>query len=198
MRRVRGTKLTLRNHTIQPANVSIPEMDDSMTVEMYENKTYSTNETWLQDVLSGGSGVAFKVENSSFGWVKDLPDNVTFVSVLGRKSMIPGDGGQCRFVFDPPLKSSGLFWRETGVLNYTSLTRGTRRSSTSPTRAPTPIRTSRSLTPRRLMAETSGPLASHLRCRTSTTWTSSSTQRSGIGWAYSTVPKRKMSRGMPS
>lgn len=70
------------------------------------------NATWLSNALTAGGGArSGLVElNSSAGHVVELPANISFLSVLGPRYWKPGDGGECRFVFDPPLLAGwGLF-----------------------------------------------------------------------------------------
>lgn len=57
----------------------------------------------------------------------DLPPNLAFVSVLGRRHLTPGAGGECRFVFDPPLAwhqvySKAIYYTfaDTGNPNFAS------------------------------------------------------------------------------
>lgn len=63
-----------------------------------------SNDTWLSDALSS-SGSGQNQLNSSTAHVVTLPPNISFVSVLGQRYLGPGDGGECRIVFDPPLES---------------------------------------------------------------------------------------------
>lgn len=48
-----------------------------------------------------------------------LPDNTTFVSILGPRFRTPGDGGECRFAFDPPVQFFSFSHNDEGRLNYT-------------------------------------------------------------------------------
>lgn len=83
-----------------------PEVSEALPVT-------SRNESWLADALSGSwpeySKSWFELKfpvrlNSSRAVLVDLPPNVAFLSVLGPRHMTPGAGGECRFVFDPPIK----------------------------------------------------------------------------------------------
>lgn len=82
-----------------------------------------TNETWVWDALSAGD-VAEGPEDldSAKAVVMKLPDNVAFVSVLGPRYWRPGDGGGCRFVFNPPLQTYAV--GGGGRLSYTSIETG--------------------------------------------------------------------------
>lgn len=59
----------------------------------------------------------------STGNTVELPQNLTFLSVLGKRYWQPGNGGECRFVFDPPLLS-GQGYRGSPRLNYTHVDTG--------------------------------------------------------------------------
>lgn len=109
---------------LQPFNLELPPSDNATVITEYENGTWSADDAWARDdpwllnILSGGSD-SHRKQNSSLGYVVELSENVSFVSVLGKRDLRPGWGGECRFVFDPPFVSSGLHWRQTGELNYT-------------------------------------------------------------------------------
>lgn len=78
---------------------------------------------WLRDALAGGPNGAPPLGlNASAAVVVDLPAGLSFVSVLGPRFRRPGDLGECRFVFNPPLQSWGLFGN--GQVNYTYVDQG--------------------------------------------------------------------------
>lgn len=63
------------------------------------------NATWLSAGLTAGGGSASGLVelNNSTGKIIELPANISFLSIIGERSFPPGDGSECRFVFDPPL-----------------------------------------------------------------------------------------------
>lgn len=64
------------------------------------------NETWLTNALSGGPPGYGPMElNSSTGRVVELPQNLSFLSVIGNRYWHPARGAECRFIFDPPFES---------------------------------------------------------------------------------------------
>lgn len=77
------------------------------------------NDTWLSNALGGGQLEDGPQQlNSSTANVIKLPPNVTFLSVLGERFWKPGAGGECRFVFDPPLSSGkGLYGTQQNYLH---------------------------------------------------------------------------------
>lgn len=77
------------------------------------------NDTWLSNTLGGGQLEDGPQQlNSTTANVIELPPNVTFLSVLGERFWKPGAGGECRFVFDPPLSSGkGLYGTQQNFLH---------------------------------------------------------------------------------
>lgn len=74
-----------------------PETSQSLPVNLQ-------NETWLAGGLAdSGMRIGPKEMANSSAVLVDLPPNLAFVSALGRRHLTPGTGGECRFVFDPPL-----------------------------------------------------------------------------------------------
>lgn len=64
----------------------------------------TSNDTWLSNALHGNA-IGERELNNATAHLVTLPPNISFVSVLGQRSLEPGAGGECRIVFDPPLDS---------------------------------------------------------------------------------------------
>lgn len=89
-------QLTDRNHVLELSEMQVDrEATSNITAQ---------NATWLTNALAGEGLVAL---DESRAYVVELPANTSFLSVLGPRKLQPGEGGQCRFVFDPPLAYQG-------------------------------------------------------------------------------------------
>lgn len=103
-----GPSLTLSDHKLDMTEISANATAISPSLPISPR-----NDTWLsgaldasREALSGNTAPA--AMSSSSGRLVDLPPNVTFVSVLGPRYMAQGQGGECRFVFDPPFILRGM------------------------------------------------------------------------------------------